>query len=142
MNWGKGIIIGMGLFIGFILFLVVSLMSHKVDLQSEDYYKKEIQFEDEIQALKNSDGLKEPIQVTSTADFVIVKIPDSLRAEQITLDLIRPDNEKLDHHVEIINTKTFLLPIKELTPGKYLTELRYEIDRKSFLQKSEVYIVQ
>ena len=41
MNWGKGIVIGMSLFIVFILVLVIGLMSHRVDLQSEDYYQKE-----------------------------------------------------------------------------------------------------
>ena len=41
MNWGKGILIGVGLFMGFILFLVISLMTHRVDLESEDYYEKD-----------------------------------------------------------------------------------------------------
>jgi hypothetical protein len=49
MNWGKGIIIGMGLFMAFIIFLVVNLMMQKVDLESEDYYKREINYESEIQ---------------------------------------------------------------------------------------------
>lgn len=130
----------MGLFMGFILFLVISLMTHKVDLQSEDYYKKEIQYQDEIQAVKNANELHNPVRLTSSPDFVIVQIPDSLHAHEIRLDFIRPDDETLDLHFQIEHTKTFLLPIKELKSGKYLTELRYKVKNKSVLQKSEVYI--
>jgi len=130
----------MGLFMGFILFLVVSLMTHKVDLQSEDYYKKEIQYQDEIQAVKNANALHNPVRITSSPDFVIVQLPDSLHANEIRLDLIRPDDETLDLHFKIEHTKTFLLPIKELKAGKYLTELRYKVKNKPVLQKSEIYI--
>lgn len=140
MNWGKGIMIGMGLFMGFIIFLVVNLMTHRVDLQSDDYYKKEIAYEDEIQAIKNANELNEQISITITDDFLVVKVPDSLNAQQITLDLIRPDDEKLDHHLLISDTKTFLFPLKEMTEGKYLTELHYLVNEKPILQKSEVYI--
>jgi hypothetical protein len=140
MNWGKGIIIGMGLFMGFIIFLVVNVMTHRVDLQSDDYYKKEIQYEDEILAVKNANELNEQISINAADDFLVVKIPDSLNAQQIKLDLIRPDDKKLDQHLLISDTKTFLLPLKELTEGKYLTELHYLVKEKPFLQKSEVYI--
>jgi len=53
MNWGKGITIVMVAFIGFIITLVTILMSNKIDLVSEDYYQKEIKFEDEIASAKN-----------------------------------------------------------------------------------------
>jgi hypothetical protein len=113
MNWGKGIIIGMGLFMGFIIFLVVNVMTHRVDLQSDDYYKKEIRYEDEILAVKNANELNEQISINAADDFLVVKIPDSLNAQQIKLDLIRPDDKKLDQHLLISDTKTFLLPLKE-----------------------------
>ena len=50
MNWGKGIIIVMSSFVIFILTLVFILMSTRVDLTSEDYYKQEINFQKEINA--------------------------------------------------------------------------------------------
>ena len=45
MSLGKGIIIAMTGFIGFILYLVFTLMSKNTDLESVDYYKKEIEFQ-------------------------------------------------------------------------------------------------
>jgi hypothetical protein len=42
MNWGKGIIVTMAAFMSFILFMVFTLLSKNTDLESEDYYKKEI----------------------------------------------------------------------------------------------------
>lgn len=140
MNWGKGIMIGMGLFMGFILFLVISLMTHRVDLESEDYYKKEIHYEDEIQALRNADALNDKIKISSSDKFIIVKIPDSLEAEKIKLKLIRQDDENLDKEVSINGTKTFLLPTDDLATGKYLTELHFYINNQPYLQKSDLYL--
>ncbi|MEY3438013.1 MAG: hypothetical protein RL265_598, partial [Bacteroidota bacterium] len=61
MNWGRGIILAMALFMGFILFLVVNIMLHTVDLESEDYYKKEINYEQEITAMKNFNAVNSRI---------------------------------------------------------------------------------
>jgi len=76
MNWGKGIVIGMVTFMGFIIFLVVGLMMNRVDLESEDYYKREINYEQEITAQENANNLDSKIEIVSNKDFVIVKVPE------------------------------------------------------------------
>lgn len=50
MNWGKGIAIGMAAFIVFILTLVTIIMSKHVDLETDNYYQKESNFDAEYQA--------------------------------------------------------------------------------------------
>lgn len=130
----------MALFIGFIIFLVVSLLTHRVDLQSEDYYKKEINYEEELSAQKNANRFREKIQYTINEDFVVVRIPDSLNTKSVIIDLIRPDDENSDKQYKIEGTKTFLVPLKDLEMGKYNVEIRYSIDDLPCLQKSEIYI--
>jgi len=139
MNWGKGIIIGMGLFMGFIIFLVVNLMMHKVDLVSEDYYKNEINYEAEISALKNNDQLPTQITMDSQKEYVVIKIPEG-KFSNIQLFLSRPDNEKLDKSYRIDGTKTFLIPKKELIKGAYNVELRFDSSEKKCLKKDKIYI--
>jgi hypothetical protein len=140
MNWEKGIIIGLGLFISFILFLVINLMRHRVDLQSEDYYKKEIAFESEIKAMKKAESLSEKMNLSLTDDYLVLKIPDSLNARNVEVRLLRPDDETMDKAYKINGTKTYLIPLKDLKKGTYDTEIYFTVSSETYLQKTDVYI--
>ena len=140
MNWGKGIIIAMALFIGFITFLVISLVSHTIDLESEDYYTKEINYEQEITALENGNKLNEKIVVLSQKEFVVVQIPEKENLSKIQIIFIRPDNKKLDKSYLISGTKSYLIPKTELTKGTYNIEIRFENNKTTCLQKETIII--
>lgn len=140
MNWGKGIVIGMGLFIAFITFLVVNLVSQTVDLESEDYYKREINYEQEIAALTNANQLKERIKVTTDNAYLIIQLPNEIEVSEVEVGLIRPDDQKLDKKYTIRGTKSFLISKSELKKGAYNLEIVYKSDSKPCMQKETVYI--
>lgn len=140
MNWGKGIIVAMALFMGFIVFLVVNLMMHRIDLESEDYYKKEINYEQEIIAMKNFNELNEGIVLKKQDEFMVIQLPEKLQLKNVEVHLIRPDDNKLDRTFSIENTKTFLIPSKELTKGNYAVEISFLHDSKPCLQKETITI--
>jgi hypothetical protein len=140
MNWGKGIIIAMALFIGFITFLVVNIMSQKVDLVSEDYYKREINYEQEIIEQNNSNALKERVALLSQEDFVVVQIPSNGYFTNVEIQFVRPDDEKSDQNFLIKGTKSYLIPKAKFKKGKYNVEVRYVVDKKQCLQKESITI--
>jgi hypothetical protein len=139
MNWGKGIVIGMVTFMGFITFLVVGLMMNKVDLESEDYYKREINYEQEIKAQENANNLEAKIEISSNKEFVVVKVPEG-EFQEIELHLTRPNDKKMDKRFKIQGTKSFLIDKKELEKGVYTVELSYMVNNKPCLQKESVSI--
>ncbi len=140
MNWGKGIVIGMVLFMSFIIFLVVNLMMHKVDLESEDYYKREMIYEQEITAVKNSEALSEKVKLLQQENFVVVQVPDKADLNSIEVRFLRPDDQKLDKTFKVVGTKSYLIQKEELSKGKYNIEISYTADSKVCLQKEEIYI--
>lgn len=140
MNWGKGIIIAMALFIGFITFLVISLVSHTIDLESEDYYTKEINYEQEITAMENGNKLKSKIEMISQKEFVVVQIPEKENLSKIQVIFIRPDNKKLDKSYLVSGTKSYLIPKSELSKGTYNVEIRFESNSTACLQKETIII--
>lgn len=140
MNWGKGIIAAFFLFIAFIVTLVVILMSQNVDLQSEDYYKKEINYQEEISQQQAANSLGEKIELLEQDDFIVVQLPYSLSISSVQVDFIRPNNEKHDLNFRINDSKSYLISKEKLTPGKYLIEIRYKVNGKDCLQKTELYI--
>jgi hypothetical protein len=140
MNWGKGIVIGMSLFIVFILVLVIGLMSHRVDLQSEDYYQKEINYESELQAMRNSSELENKIEVIEQKEYIVIQIPSEGEYIDLKVEFIRPDDNKLDQSFKIVNTKSYLIERKSLIKGKYNLEIYYSHKGKDCLQKQNIYI--
>lgn len=139
MNWGKGLIIAMSSFVVFIVVLVTILMSKNVDLQSEDYYEKEIDYEQEIKAVNNAHGLKEKVKIISKDKYFVVQIPDSLAIDTLKCRFVRLDNDKLDQNFTIVNTKNYLIDKEKLVKGKYLVELAYKFNDETYLQKSSIY---
>jgi hypothetical protein len=139
MNWGKGIVIGMATFMTFIIVLVVGLMMNRVDLESEDYYKREINYQQEITAQENANKLESKLEIISNAEFLVVKVPEG-EFKKIELHLSRPNDQKMDKLFKIEGTKSFLINKKELEKGLYTVELSYMVDNKPCLQKESVTI--
>ena len=135
MNWGKGIVIALTLFIGFISFLVVKIMSQDVDLVSEDYYKQEIDYEARIQKEQNGLNNAAKIELIDQEAYVVVQLPDSSSLTNVVLNLKRPNDKKLDKSFKIEGTKTFMLPKSSLEKGKYELTIDYTINGEECLMK-------
>lgn len=140
MNWGKGIAIALAAFIIFIVVLAVKLMSSKIDLESEDYYRKEIDYQKEIEAQQNANALSQNIKVSLYDDQVLFEIPDSINMENVKIKMTRPNNKELDKEFDVEGTKTFLVPKNELEIGLYNISISYSIDGIDHLQKEELRI--
>lgn len=140
MNWGRGIILAMALFMGFILFLVVNIMLHTVDLESEDYYKKEIDYEQEITAMKNFNAVNSRIGVSSNTEFVVFQLPEKTKITEVEIHFFRPNNTKLDKLFQVNGTKTYLVPKTTLEKGNYSIQLHFKHNQKPCLQKEEITI--
>ena len=109
MNWGKGLAIAMGGFMIFILYMVITLMSKSTDLESEDYYQQEIDFEQEISAISNMNELDEKVNVSQNEDYVLVQFPAIDQMDSIQVMMFRPNNEKEDQLFELKNSKSLLM---------------------------------
>ena len=139
MNWGKGIAIALILFIGFILYLAITLMSHKVDLESDDYYLREIAYQEEITAVENANKYDE-IVVSQDETNVIVQIPGEGIYDDILVEFFRPNNNEQDKQYKVVGTKTLIINKSHLTSGQYNVEITYRNGDENCLQKSKIYI--
>ena len=138
MNWGKGIIIFMASFMAFILWMVFTLMSKNTDLESEDYYKKEIAYEQEIQAQRNANDAKVKVKVTENNEFVILQFPAEEKIDTVSVEFFKPNDQKGDKLFAEVGTKTMMVDKKKLQKGLYQINIHYQISTKKFLQKEEI----
>ncbi len=139
MNWGKGLAIAMGMFIIFIMTMVVKMMSTNTDLVEDDYYKKDVAYQNEINALKRANHLEEKINIKQTEQHIVVEIPSSIHAENVTIKFRRINNAKQDKIINI-EEMTSLINKDNLEKGRYNLVIEYEIDNQQYLQKESIYI--
>lgn len=139
MNWGKGIIIVMSAFVVFILALVFTLMSNRVDLTSEDYYKREVGFQEEINAKKLGEPYLSQLQVRQTKDSIHISFKDSVPSKIGTIEFIRPSNQKLDKAFVWKGNSTELSK-KQFEKGYYKLRLDFARNNKIILLETEIVI--
>src|SRR4051812_34279951 len=98
MSWGYKIMILTLGFVGFISFMVYSAMQQDFDLVAEDYYNKEIQFQNQIDKQTNEIGLKDSLICMVLADDVIIKFPDEHLGKKIKgeIQFFRPSDASKD----------------------------------------------
>lgn len=130
----------MGLFMSFILYMVISLMGKRVDLQSEDYYKKEIEYETEIAQIENANRLGYIVELRRENDYLFIELPDSLDLRSSNIEFIRPNDEKKDIRLEGKNEKTLIYPLSKMDVGQYDVQVQFKDNSdKVYLYKTKFY---
>lgn len=144
INWGWGIAIGMLTFIAFIMYFVVTMSTSKDydhDLVTEDYYAKEMVYQQEIDAETNTRDLDEAILSKKTGEGWQIDFPKSLEPAKIkgTLAFYRPSNEKLDFELPLeLTDQVVVIPEKRLLGGRWNITIDWEYEGKPYLYKESI----
>jgi hypothetical protein len=105
-NWGTVIALAFIAFISFIMYFVIHMnMNDKYDtsLVTENYYKAELEFQDEINKENNAKALTTNISWIRTDKGLEISFPKSLDTNKITgkVFLYRPSNKQVDFETTI-----------------------------------------
>lgn len=140
MNWGKGLTIAMVAFMAFIATMVVSMISHSVELDNPDYYKRDLAFNGEIEAMNRVSNMKQQVELTRHDDAYLVQVPSNEFITDVSVFFSRPNDESQDFVVEVGDKRLEKIPMERLNPGIYNIEVRYFAKGKACLQKDRIYV--
>ncbi|MDG1332523.1 MAG: FixH family protein [Crocinitomicaceae bacterium] len=140
MNWGKGLTIAMVAFMGFIITMVVIMISADVELESEDYYKKDLAYNGEMEAISRVNEMDQPIELTKGDTSFVVKVPTNEFISDVSIFFSRPNDESQDFVVEIGERRLEKISMDRFNPGVYNIEVRFFAKGKSCLQKDRIYV--
>jgi hypothetical protein len=137
MNWGKVIIIGMGLFMLFIILMCVKMFRLPADEYDHHYYEKGLNFD--------KDYAKERQVITDKAQPMIRISGREVNiafAEQAigTARFVRPSSEALDKifNIQTGTEKTTAMSVSSLAKGRWHIVLEWKSDHKNYLYEKEV----
>ena len=144
INWGTGIVLAFIGFISFIMYFVISMNINRKydhDLVTEDYYKQELQFQNEIDKESNAKTLEENIGWEKTNEGIIIKFPKTLKTEKITgkVFLYRPSSKQFDFETTIsLSNHNLLIPDNRLLDGRWNIKVDWQYNGKSYLFKQQI----
>ena len=145
INWGTGLVIGMVLFIGFIMFFVIQILTNKkfdYDLVTEDYFQKELIYQKELDALENSSSLKKNVTGRKTEKGWEIVFPEDIEYSEVTgtVLLYRPSSKKLDFQIPIeLTGPVLLIPDEKMVGGKWNTIVSWNYKGEDYLFKDEIF---
>ena len=143
-NWGTGIVIALFSFMSFILYFVITMSTNKKyshDLVSEDYYAKEMAYQNEINAETNLQHLSVKINSKKTPKGWLLTFPQEFDPSKIKGKVVfyRPSNQNLDFELPlVISNSNFLVPEKQLLDGRWNITLEWTYNDKPFLFKEKI----
>ncbi len=138
LNWGKSIVIAMVLFISFIMYMVITMTTHRDydhDLVVEEYYKKEMTLNDKLQKIENGKSFASDIKFNANTNGLLLSFPEELK--DITLAQIyayRASDKALDFNSTLaLNTQGETLVSRPLKKGSWEFTLAFTFENKDYL---------
>ncbi len=138
MNWGKGIAIFMACFIAFISVLVYKTSQQDIALEYDDYYQRELAFNETQQQLQNTISENKNMKINITNDSLWVYFPNSTFSNG-TIWLYRASDSKLDKQYKNVK-QLFVIPLHVLKSGLYEVRSEWTQNNITYQDKQSVFI--
>ncbi len=142
-NWGFGIIVSFSLFALATFIMVYISVSTNVDLVTEDYYEKELKYQQHIELVKSTSALEQNIGVDVIASTITLKFPNiGVRTSYSgTIYFFRPSDKRsdFDKSVRIDSTYTQTFSTETMKQGLWRVKIFWTVDNKEYY--SEVPII-
>lgn len=144
INWGTAIVLAFIAFISFILFFVIRMsMDDRAnhDLVTEEYYKAELGYQNEIDAENNAAYNSAQLKTEKTSEGLLIQFPENLNFKNIkgTVSLYRPSNKHLDFDFDInLLNSHLLIPQKRLLEGRWNIKVLWKYKGEDYLHKQKI----
>ena len=144
ISWPVGIVVAIVAFMVFILSFVykatfVSEYDHH--LVSEEYYKDELHYQEEIDKLNKGVALKQNVAIEKTAEGLVINFPTEFKPEAITGTVFfkRLSNEKIDFNFPIeLKTHQLFIKDEKLVDGRWDVKIEWFINNDEYLFKEKL----
>jgi hypothetical protein len=143
-NWGTGIFIVISLFLLAVAAFFIYTSNLDLKLVEDNYYEKELVYQDRINKINNAASLPWRIKVKQEPGIIIVQFPalEPPYAPEGSLLFYRPSDPDKDFTVplQLNDSSRQILDISMLDKGKWVIKLDWMMGRKEYYYEEEVII--
>lgn len=144
ISWGVKIAVVYTLFALLIMTMVIIFMNQDVNLVEEDYYPKEIAYQQHIDKLERTKKLFGEVSVSSGVSEVIIKFPENINSDEITgnINFYRPSDKTKDFSKEIALSKNGkqIIPTNKFVKGLWKVKIDWKHSGTSYYNESTIMV--
>jgi hypothetical protein len=142
ISWGTKIAILYISFVALIVFMVALSMTQKIDLVSEDYYAKELDFQNSINEQNNANALTEAIQHEVVNNGLKIKFPEVFKNKAIKGNIMfyRPSDKSKDFSIDIAldNNLEQSADLKLFSKGMYKMKVSWSAEDVNYFTEQVI----
>ncbi|AFL86249.1 FixH protein [Belliella baltica DSM 15883] len=141
MDWGKGIVVVIAVFVLFMAGLVgICVKQDDIHLVTQNYYEEEIKYQDQIDKIINAHSLDyEVLTYNIQLKSVVMNLPVGAKG---TLHLFRPSDARLDQKIDfqLLNKEENTVDVTHLKAGYWKVKLTWEENGVSYYEEKKINI--
>ena len=142
ISWGKGIVISIVIFMLITIVLVVISFMQRTDLVANNYYEKEIKYQEQIETMKKTALLNNPVSVSQGDNSIVVAFNDSLDYSNVmgTMKFYRPSDEKKDFSIplKVENNGKMYVSSDSIEKGFWKIQINWSIDGNKYFKEVSI----
>ncbi|NUN69018.1 MAG: FixH family protein [Bacteroidetes bacterium] len=144
MNWGGWIVVSFILFAVGTFVMVYISMSTRVDLVTDDYYEKELRYQEHIDLVKGSNALAQSVSMEMDAGMVRFSFPNlgDRTAYGGSIHFFRPSDKARDITVPVALDSSYgqSLPTAMLTGGLWRAKISWSVGQQQYYAEHPIII--
>lgn len=134
MKFRNAVIIAMIAFVLFIGYMVVVITNESSELVAEDYYEQEQTLDADIAAKQRAMDANLPIAIVEKGGLLYFETKTKLEISRLHASFLCYNDKNSDLELDLKVGAGF--PIAQLKKGNYAIDIRYQIDKKTYLQQT------
>jgi hypothetical protein len=143
MNWGYKIIAVYAVFISGMLFLAFKSTEQDIQLVTEDYYAKELVYQQKIDEIKRTALLSDSLELAFNNRTLTIIFPNDFSAKKIigTVTLYCPSDQKMDQHQSFdVNDKKVVVQMPGTKQGLHYVKLSWMVEGIRYYYEKKIII--
>ena len=144
MNWGHKITIVIVVFLVGMLSMVYYATQQTNEMVDDQYYQKEMVYQQVIDAQQNLQNISDDNLVSQTMYEMVFTLPTGTyeKLEKGNIELLRNDAKSKDVQVAIVpnGSNRRVIAKSTLSKGVYKARIRWTSDKKEFYKEESVYV--
>lgn len=140
MNWGMKIVVGLAVFMSFIVGLGIYMVSKNTDtLEDSDYYERSLTYDDVYIRKQNLVDNKAKPTVAVRADTLYIGFQSAPNSGELRFK--RPADARLDQTLTFdTKTKEYVLPLSSFVKGSWSLEIHWTGAAKDYVSTHPIYL--
>lgn len=144
VNWGMGIILAIAVFMGISISAGIFMMKQDVNLVSDDYYDKEIKYQQQIERIERTNKLEKENIISYKGSVVTIELPMKFSSKNVEGEILfyRPSDATSDLKIplSIDSTGVQIIPVSALEKGLWTIKVDWLVLGKEYFNEKRIFL--